>query len=128
MVLVGAMIGIFSDLIMMKKQAGKRIKRIPQRTCVGCREVLSKRALIRIVRTSEGVSIDPTGKAAGRGAYLHDRRTCWERSFKGALAHALKMELSVNDREILHRFVETLPEDPLPLNPATIVEQEGARP
>lgn len=110
----------------MKKQAGKRSKHIPQRTCVGCREVLSKRTLIRIVRTPEGVRVDPTGKAAGRGAYLHDRRTCWERSFNGALAHALKVDLSDNDREILHRFVETLPKEPSSRDAANIAE-EGAR-
>jgi hypothetical protein len=42
-------------------------KHIPQRTCVGCREVLPKRALIRVVRTAEGVRIDATSKLAGRG-------------------------------------------------------------
>ncbi|NPV78141.1 MAG: YlxR family protein [Anaerolineae bacterium] len=110
----------------MKKQAGKRMKRIPQRTCVGCREVLPKRTLIRIVRTPEGIRVDPTGKAAGRGAYLHNRRTCWERGFKGALAHALKIDLSDSDREVLHRFVETLPEESSPSDPANIAEQEGA--
>ena len=46
-------------------------RRVPQRMCVVCREVQGKRALIRIVRTpTEGVLADPTGKRAGRGAYL----------------------------------------------------------
>lgn len=65
------------------------------------------------MRTSGGVQIDPTGKAAGRGAYLHDRRICWERGLKGALAHALKVDLSDNDREILRNFMETLSTDSL---------------
>jgi len=43
-------------------------RHIPQRTCVGCRQVRAKRELIRIVRTPEGrVLIDPTGKKSGRG-------------------------------------------------------------
>ncbi|MBE9474717.1 MAG: YlxR family protein, partial [Chloroflexi bacterium] len=48
-------------------------RHVPQRTCVGCREVHSKRSLVRVVRGPEGIFIDPTGKMAGRGAYLHDR-------------------------------------------------------
>jgi predicted RNA-binding protein YlxR (DUF448 family) len=48
----------------------------------------------------------------GRGAYLHDRRSCWERGLKGALAHALKTELTTQDRERLSEFMATLPEEP----------------
>jgi uncharacterized protein len=82
---------------------------VPQRTCVACREVLAKRSLIRIVRRPEGIQVDPTGKLAGRGAYLHDRRSCWERGLKGALSHALKTELTAQDRELLSSFMATLP-------------------
>jgi len=87
------------------------MKHVPQRTCVGCRQTLAKRALIRVVRTAEGLRIDPTGKVAGRGAYLHDRRSCWEQGLKGALAHALKIELSESDRELLRSVMESLPEE-----------------
>jgi uncharacterized protein len=93
------------------KKSAKRVKHIPQRTCVGCRTVMPKRQLIRIVRSPEGVQVDLTGKLAGRGAYLHDRRSCWERSLKGALAHALKTELAAEDRERLQAYLETLPEE-----------------
>ena len=56
-------------------------RRVPQRMCVVCREVQGKRALIRIVRTpTEGVLADPTGKRAGRGAYLCQRPSSWERA------------------------------------------------
>jgi len=78
---------------------------------VACREVIAKRSLIRIVRRPEGIAIDPTGKLAGRGAYLHDRRSCWERGLKGALSHALKIELTTQDRELLSSFMTTLPEE-----------------
>ncbi len=93
------------------KKAGKRARHIPQRTCVGCRQVLPKRTLVRIVRTSEGIQIDPTGKLAGRGAYLHDRQSCWQRGLKGALANALKTDLTEKDREELLSFMAGLPED-----------------
>ena len=76
---------------------------------MGCREVLPKRQMVRIVRTAEGVRVDTSGKLAGRGAYLHDKRDCWVRGMKGALAHALKMELGAEDRARLEDFMNTLP-------------------
>jgi hypothetical protein len=93
------------------KKLVQRMKHVPQRTCVGCREILPKRKMVRLVRTADGVQIDPTGKLAGRGAYLHDRRECWERGLKGALGHALKTSLSQADRARLEEFMNTLPAD-----------------
>ncbi len=95
---------------MPKKKIVKR-KHVPQRTCVGCREVLPKRSLIRIVRVGEMIKIDPSGRMAGRGAYLHNQRSCWERGLKGTLAHALKIGLSDEDRKELLAFMASLPED-----------------
>ena len=93
----------------MSKKPVQRVKHVPQRTCVGCREVLPKRKMIRIVRTADGVRVNPTGKLAGRGAYLHDRRECWERGLKGALAHALKTTLTEDERAKLEDFMNALP-------------------
>ena len=93
----------------MAKKPAQRVRHVPQRTCVGCRQVLPKRTLLRIVRTPEGIRVDPTGKAAGRGAYLHNVRSCWERGMKEALAHALKVELTEEDRAYLTAFLESLP-------------------
>lgn len=94
---------------MVKKTAG-RVKHIPLRTCVGCREVISKRAMTRIVRPSQGILIDPTGKAAGRGAYLHNNRSCWQSALKGSLSRALRTNLSEKDIEELKSFMASLPE------------------
>lgn len=55
--------------------------------------------------------MDPTGKATGRGAYLHDARSCWERGLKGTLAHALKIDLTDQDRVYLKNFLANLPEE-----------------
>jgi len=67
--------------------------------------------MIRIVRTTNGVQVDPSGKQAGRGAYLHDRHECWERGLKGALAHALKTTIAEDERQKLEEFMNTLPAD-----------------
>lgn len=88
----------------------KRVKHIPQRTCVGCHQVLPKKSLIRIVRTEEGVKIDLTGKINGRGVYLHDSYSCWERGINGAIARALKVELTEQEKNILISFLKNLKE------------------
>ena len=95
----------------MAGKTDRRIKHVPQRTCVGCNLVLPKRSLIRLVRTPQGVFIDPGGKLSGRGAYLHNQRSCWERGLKNTLAHALKVELTDQDRQRLQIFLETLPDE-----------------
>ena len=95
---------------MVKKQKRPE-KHIPQRTCVGCRQVLSKRELMRIIRTLEGIRYDPTGKADGRGAYLHDKRSCWEQALKGVLAKTLRTEMNVEDRRYLLQIMYSLPKE-----------------
>jgi predicted RNA-binding protein YlxR (DUF448 family) len=54
--------------------------------------------------------IDPTGKLAGRGAYLHNQRSCWEIGLKGALANALKIEITPEERERFVNYADSLPE------------------
>lgn len=80
---------------------------------------MPKRSLVRLVRRPEGVQVDPTGKQAGRGAYLHSIRSCWEKGLNGPLAHALKVNLTPDDVDRLRQFMQTLPEDDL-----DTVEQE----
>jgi len=67
--------------------------------------------MIRIARAADGVKVDRSGKLAGRGAYLHDRLECWERAMKGALANALKTNLTQEDRARLEEFMKTLPHE-----------------
>lgn len=100
----------------MAKKSKRRTKHIPRRTCVGCREVLPKRSLIRIVNSPEGVMVDLTGKAHGRGAYLHDKRSCWHKGLKGALDHALKTTLTDQEKEDLLSYMRNnIPENDLSL-------------
>lgn len=96
----------------MSAKKPTRRKHVPQRTCVGCRQSLSKREMTRIVRQPDGVKIDPTGKLNGRGAYLHNQKTCWEQGLKGTLARALKTELTSSDYEQLRAYAAGLPDGP----------------
>ena len=90
----------------MSKKTPRRGRHIPQRTCVGCRETLSKQILTRIVRGADGVQVDQTGKIPGRGAYLHNRASCWEKALKGALANALRTNLTKEERGALREFID----------------------
>ncbi|MFZ5925687.1 MAG: RNase P modulator RnpM [Bacillota bacterium] len=68
----------------MARRSRPRVKKVPQRTCVGCREVKPKKELIRIVRTPDGlVEVDFTGKRSGRGAYVCPDPRCLDLAVKG---------------------------------------------
>lgn len=46
-------------------------RKIPTRKCILTNEMFAKKDLLRIVKNKEGeISVDPTGKKAGRGAYV----------------------------------------------------------
>lgn len=85
-------------------------KRIPQRTCIACRQEEGKRSLLRLVRTGEGVVLDVTGKKAGRGAYVHPQPSCWERALRTSLLQrALRMNITSENLQILSQsFAELL--------------------
>jgi len=89
-------------------------KHIPQRTCVGCREVQGKRQLVRVVRQPDGhIHLDTTGKAPGRGAYLHATESCWHSALSGGrLTRALKLDrIEEADRAELQAYAATLPKE-----------------
>ena len=58
-------------------------KKVPMRMCVGCREMKPKKELLRVVRSPDGsVSLDPTGRKPGRGAYVCHSADCLKRAIK----------------------------------------------
>ena len=58
-------------------------RKMPQRMCVGCQQMKSKRELIRIVRTVDyELLIDESGKKSGRGAYLCPDVSCLKTAIK----------------------------------------------
>lgn len=95
----------------MKGQAGPRARHVPQRTCIGCRAEQAKRTFIRIVRTPEGrVVVDESGRANGRGAYLHANPRCWEKALKGStMNYALKITPAPDDIAALRAYAMALP-------------------
>ena len=61
-------------------------KKLPQRMCIACREKKDKKSLIRVVCNKEGeISLDFTGKKAGRGAYICNDINCIEKLIKNKL-------------------------------------------
>ncbi len=70
-------------------------RKIPQRKCVACGEHGDKKQLMRIVKTKEGeIFLDPTGKANGRGTYVHLSNECIEKSIKSkAIERSFKMAM-----------------------------------
>ena len=59
------------------------MKKIPQRTCLGCNVQKNKNELIRIVMGKDGaISVDKTGRANGRGAYICNNIDCLEKTIK----------------------------------------------
>lgn len=73
-----------------------KVKKIPQRMCVGCQEMKHKKQLIRVVRTPEdSIEIDSTGKRSGRGAYICQDIECLNKAIKGKrLDKALQRPIS----------------------------------
>ena len=66
------------------------------RMCLGCREMLPKRELMRVVKSPEGViSFDPVGKAPGRGAYICKKAECLRKARKiRALERQLECQIA----------------------------------
>ena len=58
------------------------VKKIPERMCVICRQMIPKRELIRIVNNDGEVVIDGTGKLGGRGVYLCKCKQCISKALK----------------------------------------------
>lgn len=67
--------------------------------------------MTRLVRTSDGIVVDTSGKMPGRGAYLHNSIACWEAGMKSSLSRALKTELTPEDIERLKVYITSLLEE-----------------
>ena len=61
----------------------QKVKKIPQRQCLGCNEHFPKKDLIRVVKRPDGsVELDLVGKVSGRGAYICKSVKCLRRAAK----------------------------------------------
>lgn len=70
-------------------------KKMPLRQCLGCREMVEKNNMIRVVRNQLGeFSIDATGRQNGRGAYICRRAECLEKAVRSrALERSFKVSI-----------------------------------
>lgn len=70
-------------------------KKVPMRQCTGCREMKSKRDMIRVIKTAENeICIDVTGRKNGRGAYICPTMECLKQAMKSrGLERSLKTSI-----------------------------------
>ena len=73
-------------------------RKIPLRQCVGCGEDKEKKAMLRVIKTSEGeILLDDTGKKNGRGAYICKTAGCLAKAIKNkGIDRSLKMKIPEN--------------------------------
>ncbi|MCL2436555.1 MAG: YlxR family protein [Clostridiales bacterium] len=84
-----------------------KIKKAPMRRCAGCMESKLKKELIRIAGYEGQVSMDPTGKAKGRGVYLCPSAECFAKAVKKkALSRSLEVEITKEQMEQFAREFE----------------------
>lgn len=89
----------------------KKVKKIPQRKCLGCMETFQKKELIRVVRTPEGeVCIDLKGKMSGRGAYICKKEACLKKAIKSKRIQT-NLEVTISDELIESLSKELLSEN-----------------
>ncbi len=85
-------------------------RKTPMRMCNGCGEMKPKRELVRIVRSADAkVSLDFTGKANGRGAYICPSAECLKKAQKTKrIERAFSMAIP---EEIYNRIIEEIGND-----------------
>ena len=86
----------------------QKVKKMPQRQCVGCRTMRDKKELIRVVHSAAGaVSLDFSGRLPGRGAYLCANEECLKKARKAkALERAFSAEIPDEVYEALAKELE----------------------
>ena len=73
------------------------MKKIPQRTCMGCNQKKDKKDLIRIVKNKDNIiNVDKTGKLEGRGSYICDNIECLEKVIKSKRLERV-LEIKIDD-------------------------------
>ena len=84
-----------------------KLKKVSVRTCMGCSEKKNKKELIRIVKNKNNdVFIDKTGKAEGRGAYICNSITCFEKVIKNKRLEKT-LDISIN-KEVYENLKEVI--------------------
>ena len=73
----------------------EKVKKIPERKCLGCNEHFPKSTLVRILRIPTGeIVLDVTGKMSGRGAYICKSASCLKKARKASrIERALEVKI-----------------------------------
>ncbi len=89
------------------------MKKVPERTCIGCGNTRPKNELIRIVRDNENnVFVDLTGKKNGRGAYICQSEDCLKKAIKSnRLAKMFEIDINQKIYEDLRDVIASIPEE-----------------
>lgn len=89
------------------------MKKIPERTCLGCNNSKPKNELIRIVKDKENnVCVDLSGKMNGRGAYICSNLDCLEKVIKSKrLSKMLELEIDNKIYEDLRDVIGAIPKE-----------------
>ncbi len=84
------------------------LKKIPNRTCIGCNTQKTKKELIRIVKNAQGeIKVDKTGKLPGRGAYICNNSECLEKAVRSKrLEKSFEMKIEEDIYEQLRNTIE----------------------
>lgn len=108
---------IRKNILNGKKYSGREVntlkeRRTPMRRCIGCMESKEKNALVRIVAQEGKVTIDLTGRAKGRGAYLcRNSRECWKKAAKRkAFERSLGISVSEDEKAEIYKALQELSE------------------
>lgn len=91
---------------MLKKETS-RVKKIPQRTCIGCNLKKEKKDLIRIVKNKLGeIKVDYTGKMEGRGTYICKNEDCLNKAIKNKrISKTFETEISEDIYQNLRKCI-----------------------
>lgn len=82
-------------------------RKIPMRRCIGCMESKDKKSLIRVAFYEGHLTVDPTGRAKGRGVYLCRDHACIQKAKKNnAIQRSLKIEIDSDEKEKVFRELE----------------------
>ena len=92
----------------------QKIKKVPERKCMGCNEKRPKKELIRVVRTPEGeILLDDKGKVSGRGVYICPKMDCFIKSKKAKrFERSLEVEIPEEVYKSLENKLTELEENP----------------
>lgn len=72
----------------------KTKNKTPMRQCTGCREMKSKKEMIRVLKTPEDeIVLDTTGRKNGRGAYVCSSTECLDKAIRN---HGIERSLKTS--------------------------------